>query len=294
MIYLRSFEFPDDGREFDYILSVKRKCYASFYPFKVLSRRRLERIDFEPVTILCGGNGSGKSTALHVIAWKAGLLREAAFNKTCFFEDYVALCRMELARDIPQGSRMIASDDVFDHMLRLREMNEGIDRRREDAFEEYLQARRGRVQLRSMADYDDLRRQNQARRMTQSRYVREEVGLNVRTFSNGESAFQYFTNQIGEDALYLLDEPENSLSPARQMELAQFIEDSARFMGCQFVISTHSPFVLALRGAKIYDLDSDPVDVRRWTQLANVRAYYEFFREHGKEFEGENSEAFTK
>lgn len=285
MIYLRAFEFPDDGQEFDYILEIKRKCYASFYPFKVLSRRRFERIDFEPVTILYGGNGSGKSTALHVIAQKAGLAQEAAFNRTCFFEDYVGLCRMELAGEIPKGSCLIASDDVFDHMLRVREMNEGIDRRREDAFEEYLEAKRGRVQLRSMADYDDLRRQNQARRMTQSRYVREEVGMNVRTFSNGESAFQYFTNQIGEDALYLLDEPENSLSPARQRELAQFIEDSARFMGCQFVISTHSPFVLSLRGAKIYDLDSDPVDVRRWTQLANVRAYYEFFREHGKEFE---------
>ncbi len=287
MLYIRSFEFPGDGREFDYILGIKRRCYTSFYPFKVLSRRRFERIDFEPVTILYGGNGSGKSTALHVIAEKAGLAREAPFNKTCFFEDYVALCRMELARDIPKGSRIIASDDVFDHMLRVRDMNEGIDRRREDAFEEYLEAKRGHVQLRSMADYDDLRRQNQARRMTQSRYVREEVGMNVRTFSNGESAFQYFTNQIGEDALYLLDEPENSLSPARQMELAQFIEDSARFMGCQFVISTHSPFVLSLRGAKIYDLDSDPVDVRRWTELGNVRAYYEFFRKHGKEFEGE-------
>lgn len=285
MLYIHSFAFPDDGREFDYILNIKRKCYASFYPFKVLSRRRFERIDFEPVTILYGGNGSGKSTALHVIAEKAELAREAPFNKTCFFEDYVSLCRMELARDIPKGSRIIASDDVFDHMLRVRDMNEGIDRRREDAFEEYLEAKRGHVQLRSMADYDDLRRQNQARRMTQSRYVREEVGMNVRTFSNGESAFQYFTNQIGEDALYLLDEPENSLSPARQMELAQFIEDSARFMGCQFVISTHSPFVLSLRGAKIYDLDSDPVDVRRWTELANVRAYYEFFRKHGKEFE---------
>ncbi len=287
MLYNRSFAFPDDGREFDYILGIKRKCYTSFYPFKVLSRRRFERIDFEPVTILYGGNGSGKSTALHVIAEKAGLAREAPFNKTCFFEDYVSLCRMELARDIPKGSRIIASDDVFDHMLRVRDMNEGIDRRREDAFEEYLEAKRGHVQLRSMADYDDLRRQNQARRMTQSRYVREEVGMNVRTFSNGESAFQYFTNQIGEDALYLLDEPENSLSPARQMELAQFIEDSARFMGCQFVISTHSPFVLSLRGAKIYDLDSDPVDVRRWTELENVRTYYEFFRKHGKEFEGE-------
>ena len=284
MIYLERFTFPDDGREFDYILEIKRKCYTSFYPFKVLSSRGLKRLDFEPVTILYGGNGSGKSTALHVIAEKAGLTRGAPFNRTSFFDDYVDLCGME-ARSIPAGSRIITSDDVFDGMLTVREVNDGIDRKREDVFEEYMEAKFGHVRLESMDDYAKLRRQNQARRQTQSRYVREELGMNVRTYSNGENAFHYFTNEIGEDALYLLDEPENSLSPKRQQELAQFIEDSARFMGCQFVIATHSPFVLAIRGAKIYDLDADPVDVKKWTELPNVRVYYDFFANHRAAFE---------
>ena len=88
----------------------------------------------------------------------------------------------------------------------------------------------------------------------------------------------------GSGGLYILDEPGNSLSPKRQTELVKFIEDSARFFQCQFIISTHSPFVLAMQGAKIYDLDEDPVDVKRWTELENVRAYYEFFRLHEKEF----------
>ena len=44
------------------------------------------------------------------------------------------------------------------------------------------------------------------------------------------------------------------------------------------MIATHSPFVLAIRGAKIYDLDEEPVDVKRWTELENVRAYYDFFK----------------
>lgn len=57
MVYLKSFEFPDDGTEFDFLLEVKRTCYTSFYPFKILSRRRFERIDFEPITMLYGGNG---------------------------------------------------------------------------------------------------------------------------------------------------------------------------------------------------------------------------------------------
>lgn len=82
-----------------------------------------------------------------------------------------------------------------------------------------------------------------------------------------------------------MDEPENSLSPEKQQELLRFLEDSARFFGCQFVISTHSPFLLSMRGAKIYDLDEERVDVKKWYELENVRAYYLFFKEHTREFE---------
>lgn len=107
---------------------------------------------------------------------------------------------------------------------------------------------------------------------------------NIREYSNGESAFLYFSEKITENALFLLDEPENSLSPAKQQELVRFLEDAVRFFGCQFVISTHSPFLLSMKGARIYDLDEDPVDVKKWTQLENVRAYYQFFKEHEDEF----------
>ena len=85
--------------------------------------------------------------------------------------------------------------------------------------------------------------------------------------------------------LYLLDEPENSLAPQLQEQLLHFLEDSARFYHCQFVISTHSPFLLSMRGARIYDLDANPVAVRRWTQLEHVQAYYRFFAARREEFE---------
>lgn len=39
-----------------------------------------------------------------------------------------------------------------------------------------------------------------------------------------------------------------------------------------------------MRGAKIYDFDEDPVDVKRWTKLKNVRVYYDFFKKHSPEF----------
>ncbi len=284
MRYLDYFTFPDGDEEFDFLLGIQRKCYDTYYPFKVLSKHRFSRIDFEPVTILYGGNGSGKSTALNVIAEKLGLKRDTVFNKSNFLPDYLRLCKAELIGEIPEDSRIITSDDVFDYMLNIRTLNEGIDRRREELFTEYLDTKYSDFRMNSMADYEKLKRVNKARSNTQSRFVRKELMDNIREYSNGESAFRYFADKIGENGLFLLDEPENSLSPARQQELAKFIADSARFFGCQFVISTHSPFVLAIDRAKIYDLDEDPVDLKVWTKLPNVRAYYEFFREHREEF----------
>ena len=46
----------------------------------------------------------------------------------------------------------------------------------------------------------------------------------------------------------------------------------------------HSPFLLAMKGARIYNLDENPVMMRRWTELENVRTYYDFFKKHEKEF----------
>ncbi len=280
MIYLSHFSFPDIEREYSFLMGIKRTCYDSFYPFQVLSKHGLRMLDFEPVTILYGGNGSGKTTALNVIAQKTGIARESVYNRSNFFEDYLRMCGFETQAQIPRDSRIITSDDVFDFVLNLRCLNDGITGKREELFEEYLENKYAHFQMKSLEDYEQLKKVHMARRKTQSRYVRENVMDNVREHSNGESAFLYFSEKIRENGLYLLDEPENSLSPSRQQELAKFLEDSARFFGCQFVISTHSPFLLAMRGAKVYDMDEDVVDVKRWTQLTGVRAYFDFFKKH--------------
>ena len=284
MIYLSHFEFPHIEQEYSFIMGLKRTCYDTVYPFQILSKHHLKMLDFDSVTILYGGNGSGKTTALNVIAEKLNLQRDTLYNRSNFFEDYTGMCSYETERPIPRHSRIITSDDVFDFMLNLRSLNEGIDRRREGLFDEYLEVKYKHFQMKSLEDYEHLKKVNAARSKTQSKFVREYLPGNVREHSNGESAFLYFSEKIQENGLYLLDEPENSLSPEKQQELLRFLEDSARFFGCQFLIATHSPFLLSMRGAKIYDMDEEIVDVKRWTQLANVRAYYEFFKKHEKEF----------
>ena len=284
MIYLSQFSFPHVEAEYDFLMSQQRTCYDTYYPFQTISKHRLVMLDFEPVTILYGGNGSGKTTVLNVIAEKLKLDRDTRYNRTNFFEDYTRMCSYELEQTVTAESRIITSDDVFDFILNLRNINDGIDKKREDLFEDYLETKYSDFRMNSLADYEQLKKVNMARSKTQSRYVRKHLMGNVREHSNGESAFLYFLEKIKENGLSLLDEPENSLSPERQQELVQFLGDSARFFGCQFLIATHSPFLLSIKNAKIYDLDEEPVDVKRWTQLGNVRAYYEFFKKHENEF----------
>ena len=62
---------------------------------------------------------------------------------------------------IPANSRIITSDDVFDFMLNLRMLNEGIDLGREELFEEYRKIKsgdNGKFRLRSLDDFEELKR----------------------------------------------------------------------------------------------------------------------------------------
>ena len=286
MIYLSHFTLPRQTRReilLDELVN-NRTCYSNFYPFQVFDNWEEETFSFEPITVLYGGNGSGKTTLLNLMGEKLRLERRSVFNRSSFFQDFVDLCRAE--GTAPEGSAVLASDDVFDDLLDLRVLNQGIDRERVELLAEYKDLRESGFQMKSLDDYEHLKKVVRAtrRKASGSSFVKESIGTNVRGRSNGETAFQYFTDRIKEDALYLLDEPENSLSVQRQRDLAQFLEDSARFFGCQIVLATHSPILLAMKGARVYDLDRRPIAVRKWTDLPAVRAWYEFFKEHANEF----------
>ena len=64
-------------------------------------------------------------------------------------------------------------------------------------------------------------------------------------------------------------------------------DDFAFFNEAEYAFATDLPvfFVLSMKNAKIYDLDDYPVSIKPWTELPNVRAYYELFKEHETEFE---------
>ena len=296
MIYLERFLLPSDQDELQYKLTLRPEldysCFSgSGYPFGIFPQRKFEAIDFtSPVTIFCGENGSGKSTLLNVIAEKLELSRSTSFNKSPCFDAYVGMCRAEFNVPLPRsGCAIVTSDSVFDFLLDTRAINEGIASSRQAIFDSFYEQKKtiqdNGYQLKSLDDYEELKKVNEIRRTNAAKYAARRASVDIVMNSNGESALDIFESAIKEKALYLLDEPENSLSATHQRELARYISDSARFYNCQFIISSHSPFILSMREAVVYDLDAYPVGTRRWSELPAVKEYYGLFKDREDDFE---------
>jgi len=264
------------------------------YPCGLFAQKQLYEVIFRKITIFYGGNGSGKSTLLNLIAQKLELNRIAPYNSSEMFASYVEHCNYLLGYDdegfpyrIPNGSRIITSDDIFDYMLTVRTNNNDISESKEDARAEWVNLKFGQtIKLGGLADYEALRLQVLARRKSVSRrkFIQKTAGSEVKLNSNGETALLYFEEKLKNDTLYCLDEPENSMSPKMQLELVKMLEEMARYCGCQFVIATHSPFLLALDGALVYDLDAEPARTRDWWELENAKIYFDFFNKHAHLF----------
>lgn len=80
--------------------------------------------------------------------------------------------------------------------------------------------------------------------------------------SHGEAFLWLALNKFRDAGLYILDEPEAALSPQRQLTFLARMHQLAEGRS-QFVVSTHSPILLAYPGAKIYLLDDSGIhDVR--------------------------------
>lgn len=293
-IYLEKFCLPSEYDEHEHIrLNYELANSDNYYPFKSFFRHQTDYrhkicFEFEPLTCFYGGNGSGKTTLLNIIAEKLALKRKTTFNQSPYFNDYLKLCLSRTNNDFGNGldnGEIITSDDIFDYILDIRHLNQGIEKDRKNLISEYRQHKDSPI--RSLSDYHNIdfeKRNTIKKHKSQHSFVQAHRQKNIKEQSNGESAYAYFTNKIQENSLYLLDEPENSLSPERQLELMQFLMDSVRFYHCQFIIATHSPFLLSIPMARIYDLDNTPIQVRHWTQLNNIKIYHRFFKEKESEF----------
>lgn len=82
-------------------------------------------------------------------------------------------------------------------------------------------------------------------------------GRSLHGQSHGEAFLSLFKHRFGRKAIYLLDEPEAALSPARQLALMRIVKDLEK--DAQFIVATHSPILLGYPGARILNFDEAPI-----------------------------------
>ena len=313
MIYLTEFRFPSDWAEDEALQKPQmgETYHADVYPFRLFSDIGLFHLEFEPITIFYGGNGSGKSTALNVISQKLQVERRSAYNTSEYMEAYVDLCSFEtdmrwtgeefsltgrrMGRyDIGQMACIITSDDIFKEVLQNRVQREQILMKSHMLVNKADKIKGGRWQDFKFAKHLDFetgenvkqyREASNIRKKSISRYLTEKLGEEEKGMSNGENSFVYMSEMMQKEGLYLLDEPENSLSPEMQIKLSDLLLYMARFCNSQIIMATHSPFLLSTPGAKIYNLDATPVAVNQFEDLEAMQLYYQLFSSLKDKFE---------
>lgn len=191
------------------------------YPFSLPAVRDLDKIAFHPaVTFFVGENGSGKSTLLEAIAVAAGFNPEGGSRNFRFAtrESHSALgACLRLARKgrRPRDGFFLRAESYFNVATEIERLDADAD---------------GGPPVAGAYGERPLHEQ-----------------------SHGESFMTLLTERFDGDGLYLLDEPEAALSPARQLaalsRIHRLVQD-----GSQLIIATHSPILMAYPNATILEI----------------------------------------
>ena len=100
--------------------------------------------------------------------------------------------------------------------------------------------------------------------------------------SHGQSHMAFFSNRFRIKGLFLLDEPENALSPRMQIELLRLLRHFTSTGNAQFIIATHSPILLAYPDADIYSFDCIPIKRIEYEETDYYRIYRDFLNNREK------------
>jgi predicted ATPase len=215
-----------------------RKAYPFCLPFL--------RDDFgltldQPITIIVGENGTGKSTLLEGIAVLAG------YDEAGGGRGY---------RSVDHSNAVETMGGQLSNALRaswLPKITNGWFFRAESFF--------------SVARYLD-------------EAARDAGALppDFLSHSHGEGFLRFFQERCQKQGIFIFDEPESALSPARQMEFLKLMRRMEESTICQIVMATHSPMLMAYPNARLLRLSKyglDPVTVEQTDHYKVMREFCE-------------------
>lgn len=97
--------------------------------------------------------------------------------------------------------------------------------------------------------------------------MRKDHGQELQDFSHGEAYLHILQQKVRGTGIYVLDEPEAALSPARQLSLLHFMREHVKTHRSQFIIATHAPIIMAFPGAGLYEIGPDGMERKPLTEL---------------------------
>lgn len=212
------------------------------YPYDIPAIRFAKHIDLSnKITFIIGENGCGKSTLLESLACRLQLphIDGLGYEKKCFDAAKRLLPYLELEWQM--------------------ERSIGFFFRAEDFGDFINSAHRRDVDLHNQMSLDDEIPEHIIQQMKDSanyqlHRVRKDYGQELDSFSHGEAYMHIMHQMVNQRGIYLLDEPEASLSPAKQLSFIYFLQNHLQQFNSQFIIATHSPMLMAYPDATIYEV----------------------------------------
>ncbi|NYE07642.1 putative ATPase [Bacillus niacini] len=216
----------------------------NLYPFSIPAIKSLDEIKIDRnVTFFVGENGSGKSTLLEAIADKC-CFNTAGGGRNNSYDVYET--DSELSQFIRLSWMPKVTNGFFLRAESFYHFATHIDEVDENGFKDY-------------------------------------GGKSLLQQSHGESFLSLFLNRFNGEAIYLLDEPEAALSPARQLTLLKIIHDLETQGDSQFIIATHSPILLGYPEADIYSFDNGEISKINYEDTDHY-SITKYFLENRKRF----------
>ena len=108
--------------------------------------------------------------------------------------------------------------------------------------------------------------------------LRHLYGKDLDVRSHGESFLDLFQARFKPNGLYILDEPEAPLSPNKQLSFLAIMHDMVKH-GAQFIISTHSPILMAYPEATLLEIQDDQLVPTTYDEVEHVRLTSDFMKD---------------
>ncbi|MBN1366511.1 MAG: AAA family ATPase [Dehalococcoidales bacterium] len=211
-----------------------------FYPFNLSILQNTDSISFtRPVTFFVGENGTGKSTLLKAICRRCHIhIWEDTEHNRYQYNSYEDELYKYIEIDWVNGSvpGTFFASQIFQDFARF--------------LDEWACASPG------ILPYFG--------------------GNSLLAQSHGQSLLAFFKARYKIKGLYFLDEPETALSPKSQIKLLQILKNNSKAGQAQFIISTHSPILLAFPEATIYSFDKTSVETISYKDTEMYHLYKDF------------------